>query len=287
MFLYRQIVTLSLTSILSAIPATFLTGCAPLGKAVKPIEDQGTKPPSLDQVLQQLELGLSRVRVLVPSSLLLPPIPTDLTHYSNLVLPPTDHWTALPPKGADGNYPPEVQHALDILAYSQCFAVDPSTGSDKDPTTKKVNSKLQTRNPLVPISTGPLQLQVQGQLSLGGTLTVSLTPSIAGTATRQTQQQIMLPLTMVSLITLPSFYAGQQMANIQYAPLWKDFPSEGGITPTQEKAELAGYLATGLEIAARLTLVTNEALKQYDINKDKWCDGKTDGGGLVAGAALQ
>lgn len=221
--------------------------------AIREAEHGGTRPVPIGDALQQLQLDLSRVKVVVPSSLLL------ADPHMNLV---------------DTN---EGKQILKILADNQCYDIDPATG--------KSDPQLQHPDPLIPVSTGPLQVTVQGQLSEAGTLTVSVTPSAGGTVTRQAQQQVMVPITLVSLVTLPSFYVGQQTANIQYVTLVDAYKSADPHRADAEHKQIADYISGALEVGSRLTVLTNYALAQFKGNQASWCDGHEKGGSSLVGPA--
>ena len=236
------------TTILLTAMALTAGGCT----AMHQVEKEGTKPVPFETALHQLEVDLSRVRIIVPSSLL------------------TVNW-------AHWEQAKEVTAIDNILADSQCYDIDPKTGNP--------NPELRNRNPLIPVSTGPLQLTVQGQLSEAGTLTISVTPSAGGTITRQTQQQVMMPLNLVSLTTVPEFYVGQQTTNIQYVTLVTAFKSPDATKADREYKQVADYVASILDVASRLNAVTDRALKEFDRDPTTRCKGRdSTGGGLVGPA---
>jgi hypothetical protein len=80
----------------------------------------------------------------------------------------------------------------------------------------------KTANPLIPVITGAVQLTLQGQVSESGQFTVSATPGVQATVTRQVQQQLMVPMTFVALSNLADFYLGQQLTSLQYLSLGGD-----------------------------------------------------------------
>jgi hypothetical protein len=223
-------------------------GCS----AMHQVEKEGTKPVPFETALHQLEVDLGRVHIIVPSSLLA----VDWAHWEKAK---------------------EVADIDNILADSQCYDIDAKTG--------KADPALRNRNPLIPVSTGPLQLTVQGQLSEAGTFTISITPSAGGTITRQTQQQVMMPLTLVSLTTVPEFYVGQQMTNIQYVTLVTAFKSTDAKKADIEYKQIADYVASILEVASRLSAVTERALKQFDTDPNTRCKGRDNAGGGLVGPA--
>ena len=145
-------------------------------------ENAGTTPVPLNEVLQSLEADLSRTHPLILSDL----------------------------QGRNNDDSPAVVSIRTAIANIQCYDIDPTTGTAK--------AKLRSKNPLVPVVTGPVQLTVQGQLSQGGTITVGVPTAVSGSATvtRQGQQQIMLPTTLVPLVNVPMFFVGQQFTNIQF-----------------------------------------------------------------------
>ena len=236
-------------AIVVTLGAMVATSCTALRQA----ESQGTKPVPIDQALHQLQLDLSRVQVVAPSTLLL----------------------ADPKKNVVDTR--EGKAMLDVLANNQCFSIDPKTG--------KADRNLRKRDPLVPVSTGPLQITVQGQLSESGTLSISVTPSVGGTVARQAQQQVMVPITLVSLLTLPSFYVGQQTANIQYVTLVDAYKSADPKRADAEHKQIADYISTALEVASRLSVISNEALAQFDADQDQWCKDRENGGASLIGPA--
>jgi hypothetical protein len=149
-----------------------------------PPDAKGSTPVPLDATLRNLAVDLSSIDVLNPSDLLVDEASATI-------------------------------RMRDLIANAQCYDIDSTTGL-ADPAHRTIN-------PLIPISTGAMQLTVQGQLSEAGSVTVSITPSIGGTITRQGQQQFMFPLTLVSLQNYSTFYIGQQLTNLQYATLLSTF----------------------------------------------------------------
>jgi hypothetical protein len=205
-------------------------GCTVLQRG----EGDATKPVSLEWAFANLESDMSRVGVLVPADLLLP--------------------NALDRQQAADNI-------SEFIRKAQCFDIDPATHKP-DPTRR-------TRNPLIPVTTGPVQLQVQGQLATGGGFSVSATPSITGTITRQGQQQIMVPVTMVSLTNLGSFYMGQQLTFIQYATVANGFfvkvpPAGDPNRANEEYNQIAAYVSNILSVSAKLDSIASSAITAYD-----------------------
>lgn len=236
-------------------------GCKIVSAASEHAEKNGTKPPPLEETLANLEANLSNISVLVPAELLVPPV-------------------------GDGGA--IAKKMSDFIANAQCFDVDPST-EKADPTRRK-------RNPLIPVTTGPLQLQVQGQLTEAGTLTVSPTPSLAGTISRQGQQQIMLPITMVSLVNLSSFYMGQQFSFIQYATLAtrSNFQLKDQTSGAQEQNQVAGYVSNVLSVTAQLDTIARKAISDFDKDQHDYkpeqtvyCKGRDHGNGPVGSGIVQ
>jgi hypothetical protein len=246
---------------LSLAVAVGCPGCKTAAAAYEHNEKEGTKPPPLGETLANLEANLSNVSVLVPAELLIPPI---------------------------GDGAAITKKMSDFVANAQCFDIDPNTG--------KPNPNLRRRNPLIPVTTGPLQLQVQGQLTEGGTLTISPTPSLAGTINRQGQQQIMLPITMVSLVNLSSFYMGQQLSFIQYATLVtsSNFQSKDGTLGPQEQSQVTGYVSNILSVAAQLDAITKRAISDFDKDQHDfkpeqtvYCEKRDHGNGPVGSGLVQ
>jgi hypothetical protein len=222
--------------------ALLITGCGITNELEKP----GTKPVPIDQALMQMQSDLSRVNIVVPGTLLL--ADTTTVHLEDT---------------------PEAKAIEAVIADSQCFDIDPTTGQ-RNPNLRKIN-------PLIPVSTGPLQLQVQGQLSESGTFTVSATPSIGGTVQRQAQQQVMVPLTLVSLLTISEFYVGQQFTNIQYVTLVDAYkPANSNVADSQHK-QIADYITRTLDVAARLDSIVKKSLSEFRSHPNSWCDGHEDG----------
>ena len=239
----KLIRTIRMLSGVSICTSTLLvTGCAFLTGA----ESKGSKPVPIDQALMQMQSDLSRVTIVAPGTLLL----ADTSH---VALEDT----------------PEAKAIESIIADSQCFDVDPKTG--------QANPSLRKINPLIPMSTGPLQLTVQGQLSESGTFSVSATPSIGGTVQRQAQQQVMVPLTLVSLLTISEFYVGQQFTNIQYVTLVDTYKSTDATVAAHEKKQIADYILTTLEVGTRLDLVVKRSLTEFKGHQDTWCAGHENG----------
>ena len=159
---------------------------------------------------------------------------------------------------------------LDSIKYSQCFDLDDNDKDKQNPNGKK-NPKLRTKNPLIPVATGPLQLTVQGQFTEGGTFTIAAAPTAAATISRQTQQQVMLPLTLVSLSSLPGFYVGQQLTNLQYTTLVALYPSKdnAGTKPEQDKQlgelrQTINMVSFVMDAAAELTKITQFAEHNFN-----------------------
>src|ERR1700722_4345823 len=159
---------------------------------------------------------------------------------------------------------------LDSIKYAQCFDVDDNNKDRQNPNGKK-SPELRTKNPLIPVATGPLQLTVQGQFTEGGTFTIAAAPTAAATISRQTQQQVMLPLTLVSLSALPGFYVGQQLSNLQYTTLVALYPNKDIPRQQQEKdkqlqelkqsAEMVSFV---MDVAAELTKITRFAENNFN-----------------------
>jgi hypothetical protein len=165
-------------------------------------------------------------------------------------------------------------------------------------------ASLRTKHPLIAVATGPLQLTVQGQFTEGGTFTIAAAPSAAATISRQTSQQVMLPLTLVSLSALPGFYVGQQLANLQYTTLITQFPSKDYVPPKdadlepEKKKQLEGLKQTAhmisfvMDAAAELTKITQFAESHFnklsateDPNKPAhYCFGFEEGNDITASA---
>jgi hypothetical protein len=204
---------------------------------VTAMEKKGTTPVPLGEVLQSLEIDLSRSQPLVLSD--------------------------MPKSKGDGTESPQLINIRNRIAAIQCYDRDPKTG-EHDP-------KLRVRNPLIPVVTGALQLTVQGQFATAGTVTVGAPPSAGGTITRQAQQQIMLPVTLVPLINLPMFYLGQQMSSIQSVPLVSTVST---VKPDNDQnAQIGDYVSRTLDVTTSLGKLSTTALDQFDSNP-KYCDGK-------------
>jgi hypothetical protein len=214
----------------SAITVTALSGCS----LENGLERNGTTPVSLYDAVGHLEYDLTRVHTVILSDA-----------------------EGLTP---DGKSDTEAATRIRVgIAKVQCY--------DYDPKTDKNNPMLRKQNPLIPIITGPLQVQVQGQLAVGGSFVVGAIPSIGGTVTRQGQQQIMLPLTLVSLGNLSKFYLSQQMSNLQYTTL---------VSESNQKVQVASYIANIMNVAAKLDLLQKEALRDFSA-KPGYCDGNEGG----------
>jgi hypothetical protein len=209
------------------------------------MEKNDSRPIPIADALRNMNVDLSHLDVIVPSDLL------------------------VTPKGGTGAIRTSaVAKMKDTIANIQCYDMDYTT-DPKNPAPKK---DLRKRDPLIPVFTGPMQLTVQGQYSVGGTLTLSVTPSAAATATRQTQQQAMFPLTLVSLATLPAFYVGQQTTNIQYVALYKD-QADANLGPDQKK-RVAEFLTNAMAVGSALTDIADSALSGFDGNEDTYCIGR-------------
>jgi hypothetical protein len=85
-------------------------------------------------------------------------------------------------------------------------------------------------DPIIPVFTGPVQLTLQGTISEAGAFAISATPSLTTTVTRQAQQQVMVPMTWVSMATLADFYLSQELAYLQYATLLSVVPDAATFT---------------------------------------------------------
>lgn len=226
--------------------ATVLAAAAVCASCVMPNMEKGdSRPIPIADALRNMNVDLSHLNVIVPSDLL------------------------KTPKGGTGVIRDSaVADIKETIANIQCYDMDYTT-DPKKPVPKK---DLRKRDPLIPVFTGPMQLTVQGQYSLGGTLTLSVTPSAAATATRQTQQQAMFPLTLVSLATLPAFYVGQQTTNIQYVALYKD--QADAALGTDQRKRVAEYLTNAIAVATALTDIVDSALSRFDANEDQYCAGR-------------
>ena len=242
------------TALLLAAGAMTAVGCT----VTERMEQPGTKPYPIDKALHQMQLDLTRVHVLVPS---------NLTFVDPAL--PDAQWRATP----------EVKEIEDIIANDQCFAIDRDGN---------VDYTLQKKNPLIAVSTGPLQLSVQGQLSTAGTFTISVTPSAGGTVTRAAQQQLMVPLTLVSLATLPTFYIGQQMANIQNITLVSGFKPVGNQPLADaQMQQVAQYVTSILNVGAALNRAAADSMTQYTDHHGTWCQGREHGGTSFVAPAAQ
>jgi hypothetical protein len=164
----------------------------------------------------------------------------------------------------------EGRAILDSIKFSQCFDLDDSDKDEQNPNGKK-KPELRTKNPLIPVATGPLQLTVQGQFTEGGTFTIAAAPSAAATISRQTTQQVTLPLTLVSLSALPGFYVGQQLANLQYTTLVVQFPPKdiADFEPEKKKQldelkQTAHLVSFVMDAAAELTKITQFAESHFN-----------------------
>jgi hypothetical protein len=192
---------------------------------------------------------------------------------------------------------------LDSIKFSQCFDLDDSDTDEQNPNGKK-KPELRTKNPLISVATGPLQLTVQGQFTEGGTFTIAAAPSAAATISRQTTQQVMLPLTLVSLSALPGFYVGQQLANLQYTTLVAQFPPKDFVPPKnfdfepekkkqlEELKQTAHMVSFVMDAAAELTTITQFAENHFnklpateEPNKPShYCFGFEEGSDVTASA---
>jgi hypothetical protein len=187
---------------------------------------------------------------------------------------------------------------LNSIKYSQCFDLDDSDKDKQNPNGRK-KPELRTQNPLIPVATGPLQLTVQGQFTESGTFTVAAAPSAAATISRQTQQQVMVPLTLVSLSALPGFYVGQQLSNLQYTTLVAQFPPKdiADFEPEKKKQleelkQTAHLVSFVMDAAAELTRITQFAESHFnklpateDSNEPAhYCFGFEEGSDVTASA---
>lgn len=209
------------------------------------VEEAGTKPVPLREVLRSLEIDLSRTAPVTLSNIQLPLI-------------------------VGGKEREEVTALRTGIANMQCYDVDPET--------KKPDPSRRSRSPLIPVVTGALQLTVQGQLTTTGTITVSVPLSAGGSIAREAQQQIMLPTTLVALPNLPAFYLGQQMSNIQNAGLMGNFKVE------QKKVDAAttqvgDYVSRSLDATSALGTIVSDALDEFDHKQDTYCQGRDSGNG--------
>jgi len=159
---------------------------------------------------------------------------------------------------------------LDAIKYSQCFDLDENDKDKENPSGKK-NPALRTKDPLIAVTTGPLQLTVQGQFTESGTFTIAAAPSAAAGISRQTQQQVMLPLTLVSLPALPGFYVGQQLTNLQYTTLVALYPSKDypGSQPEKDKQsealkQTAHMVSIVMDSAAELSKISQFAEASFN-----------------------
>lgn len=201
----------------------------------------------MNDVLQSLEADLSRTHPVILSDM----------------------------QGAANSNAPAILAIRTAIANIQCFDIDPEKG-EPDP-------KLRLRNPLIPVVTGPLQLTVQGQLSEGGTITVGSPTATTGatTITRQGQQQIMLPTTLVPLVNVPVFYLGQQLAAVQNTSSVSTATTYN-LTAAQVVAEnkiVNDYVSRSLDAMAGLNGIITNALDQFDNNRDEYCKGRDGGKG--------
>jgi hypothetical protein len=204
------------------------------------VEESGTKPVPMSAVLQSLEADLSRTH---------PVILTDAQSSEN------------------DDSPPMVAIRTGI-ANIQCYDINPDDG--------KANPKLRLRNPLIPVVTGPLQLTVQGQLSAAGTITVGAPTSAsgAGTITRQGQQQIMLPTTLVPLVNVPIFYLGQQFTSIQFnGGILSAYTLDKDLSAA-ESSEVTAYVTRSINAMIGLKKVISFAFDQFDHHQEAWCSGR-------------
>jgi hypothetical protein len=236
---YRSLTVCKITLLTAALGGA--GGCG----AIRAIENAGTTPVPLSVVLQSLEVDLSRTHPVVLSDL----------------------------HGRENDDGPAKVSIRTALANLQCYDIDPGTG--------KPNPQLRSRNPLIPVVTGPLQLTVQGQLSQGGTFTVGVPTAVSGAATitRQGQQQIMLPTTLVPLRNLPVFFVGQQFTNIQFnSAVLTSFPPDKKLSD-EETAQVNAYIARTLEAMIGLDKVIAYALKQFDGDQDAYCKDRDGGKG--------
>ena len=82
--------------------------------------------------------------------------------------------------------------------------------------------KDKTANPLMPVITGPISLQVQGSVTKagGGALTGSLTPSgtYTYTVTKGQQQQFTVSYSFVPISGLANFFLSQNVASLANLP---------------------------------------------------------------------
>jgi hypothetical protein len=192
----------------------------------------------------------------------------------------------------------EGRAILDSIKYSQCFDLDDDHKDKQNPDGKK-NPELRIKNPMIPVATGPLQLTVQGQFTEGGTFTIAAAPTAAATISRQTQQQMMLPLTLVSLSALPGFYVGQQLTNLQYTTLVAQYPNRdiAGSQPEKDKQlkelkQTADMVAYVMDAAAELTKITRYAESHFNkltateeaSNPAHYCFGFEEGRDITASA---
>jgi hypothetical protein len=199
----------------------------------------------MGNVLQSLEADLSRTHPLILSEV----------------------------QGSANDDSPAIVAIRTGIANIQCY--------DYDADEKKSDSNRRLRNPLIPVVTGPLQLTVQGQLSEGGTITVGMPTDTTGAATitRQGQQQIMLPTTLVPLINMPIFYLGQELANVQYNSAVITGASVDANRTSAETAAVSAFVTRSIDAMIGLNNVVNYALDQFDNHREEWCKGRDGGKG--------
>lgn len=126
--------------------------------------------------------------------------------------------------------------------------------------------RQETANPLIPVVNGPINLQLQGQIQVGGNVgfTVSATPSVSaqGAVQRQEQQQVAVPISFVSLVGLPNFYMGQNMANLANVPDGTKYPPAG----TDAKKDFAAEI---LVVRKKLVELTKAFVTAYPLVQAK------------------
>jgi hypothetical protein len=174
----------------------------------------------------------------------------------------------------------------DVIANVQCYDWTPALDDKGKPRQTKsghlayrADAKLRTKNPLVPVVNGAIQIQVQGQFTESGTFSVSTTQGLSGggTLTRQAQQQVMMPVALVSLANLDKFYIGQQLANLQYLTLTaKEAPfttSPGKDDAGNPLAAPSEFVVEVLKVGQSLKEVAKDAMDGFGANPDTYCQG--------------
>jgi hypothetical protein len=241
------------------------------GCSLRLVEAEAASPVPLNLALAEMQSNLNRVHVVVLSD-------AQFLYSTNL------------------KDQAAVTRLRDVIAEAQCFSwavvVDKHGNPilEKDGTPKRERDPgLRTKNPLIPVVTGAAQLTVQGQISTAGTFTISGNPSVGGTATRQAQQQLMVPISLVSLSNIENFYLGQQLANLQYLTLLGPPPFEKSAAPGRvplmsDKAEAGLVVSSVVAVGANLRSIMTDAFTKFQ-DDPKYCENR-DGGELLTGAGL-